>query len=144
MRVEGFDFPDDLLYMRGHVWVGLKDKTARIGLTSLGSSLTKEIVHVDLPDNGEEFNAMEPMASFETIKSVTEVSAPFKCMVSQVNETLLDDPSLINKDPYGEGWILEASILEDSRDNLMDVKSAAEYFKNIFLKEKERYAGIYE
>lgn len=144
MKVEGFDFPDDLLYAKGHVWVRVDGEDTRVGLTSLGSSLAKEIVHVDLPDNGEEFEALEPMASFETIKSVTEVLAPFHCKISAVNEHLLDDPSLINKDPYGVGWILEADILEENRENLMDVKSAAEYFKNILLKEKERYAGIYE
>ena len=71
MKIDEFEFPGDLKYMKGHIWVKT-DKTnknkARLGITSLGSSLAKEIVHVDLPENNDEFESMEPMASFETIK----------------------------------------------------------------------------
>jgi glycine cleavage system H protein len=145
MKVDDFDFPDGLLYLRGHVWVKLDGKKARMGLTSLGSSLAKEIVHVDLPDDGKEYSAGEPMASFETIKSVSEVSAPFRCRIFKVNENLLDAPSLINADPYGKGWVLEVEVLDkEPKKGLMTVKEAADYFGKILSAEKERYKGIYE
>ncbi len=146
MKVEGFEFPDDLFYMKGHVWVRLDsgNARARMGVTSLGNSLAKEIVHVDLPDDDAVFDPYDPMASFETIKSVTEVCAPFNCKVVAVNEKLLDDPSLINKDFYGGGWIVEIEALEGTGNLLMDAPAAAEYFKKILLKEKERFAGIYD
>lgn len=143
MRVDGFDLPDDLKYMKSHIWVKFVGKKAVLGLTSLGSSLTKEIVHVDFPDEGEEFSVGEPMASFETIKSVTEITAPFRCRVSRINEKLLDDPSQINRDPYSN-WIIEVNVLGESEGELMDVKEAAEYFSKILSAEKERYKGIYD
>lgn len=145
MRVDEFDFPDSLSYLRGHVWVKLDGKKARMGLTSLGSSLAKEIVHVDLPDDGKEYSAGEPMASYETIKSVSEVTAPFRCRIFKVNENLLDAPSLINADPYGKGWVLEAEVLDkEPKKSLMSVKEAAKYYSKILSAEKERYQGIYE
>ncbi|MEA3255458.1 MAG: glycine cleavage system protein H [Candidatus Altiarchaeota archaeon] len=143
MKLEDFEFPDDLGYMKGHIWVEIKEGEARLGVTSLGSSLAKEIVHVDLPENNEEFNVLDPMASFETIKSVTEISAPFDCRVTGVNEKLLDDPSLINTDPYRNGWIIKLHILKDNGD-LMNVEEAVEYYGKILGKEKERYKGIYD
>jgi len=145
MKLDKFEFPDDLFYMRGHVWVRMGGNEAKLGITSLGSSLAKEIVHVDLPENNEEFEALEPIASFETIKSVTEISAPFDCKVTEVNEKLLDDPSLINSDCYGDGWILKLKIVgKKDNENLMGIKEAAEYYEKILGKEKERYKGIYE
>ena len=168
MKIDKFEFPDDLMYMKGHIWVkteagGVKgdgpgdngaegngsnkavvgSRKAVVGITSLGSSLAKEIVHVDLPENNEEFELLEPMASFETIKSVTEIISPFDCKVIGVNEKLLDDPSLINTDPYGGGWIIKLHSLKDNGD-LMDVKEAVKYYEKILSKEKERYKGIYD
>lgn len=145
MKLDEFDFPDDLRYMKGHFWVKIDRNKAVIGITSLGSSLTKEIVHIDMPENNTEFESMEPMASFETIKSVTEIHSPFNCRVMDVNEKLLDDPSLINSDPYGKGWILKVKITGDINDrDLMDVDKAVEYYGRILNKEKERYKGIYD
>ena len=143
MKLEDFEFPDDLRYMKGHIWVEIKEGEAMMGVTSLGSSLAKEIVHVDLPENNEIFNVLDPMASFETIKSVTEIPAPFDCRVTGVNEKLLDDPSLINTDPYKDGWIIKLHILKDNGD-LMGVAEAVEYYGKILGKEKERYKGIYD
>jgi glycine cleavage system H protein len=145
MKIDEFDFPDGLSYIRGHVWVKSEGKTARLGLTSLGASLAKEIVHVDLPDDGREYAVGEVLASYETIKSVSEVIAPFRCRVSKVNENLLDAPSLINADPYGKGWVLEVEVLEKgSKNDIMSVEQAAEYYGKILSAEKERYKGIYD
>lgn len=145
MKVDKFEFPDNLMYMRGHIWVEINESEARLGITSLGSSLAKEIVHVDLPENNEKFREMDPIASFETIKSVTEITAPFNCTVIEVNERLLDDPSLIHSDPYGTGWIIKLSIPGKGKNsNLMNVEEAAEYYKKILCREKDRYRGIYD
>ena len=145
MRLNEFEFPDDLKYMKGHIWIRIEGDEAVVGLTSFGSSLTKEIVHIDMPENNTEFKSMEPMASFETIKSVNEIHAPFNCRVIEVNEKLFDNPSLINSDPYGDGWILRLKIIDNiNMGNLMDVNEAVGYYKKILIKEKERYKGIYD
>ncbi|MBN2251684.1 MAG: glycine cleavage system protein H [Candidatus Altiarchaeota archaeon] len=144
MKLEEFDYPDGLKYIPGHVWAKIDGDKARIGLTGFGSSLAKEIVHIDLPENGEEFELMRSIASYETIKSVSQVPAPFRCRITAVNEKLLDNPSLINTDPYGDGWIAEIEILDAKESRLMDSKEAVEYYGKILKKEKERYGGIYD
>lgn len=147
MILGDFDFPDGLKYAQGHVWIkmGRKKGEATIGITSLGASLAKEIVHIDLPDDNKVFEAGEPIATYETIKSVSEVTLPFKCKIKAINEKLLDMPSLINTECYGDGWIVKIIFeKEPKKGSLMDVKEAVKAYKKILDKEKERYAGIYD
>jgi len=76
MMVENFVFPDKLLYTTKHVWVKIEDDIAKVGVTSLGQSLAKGIVHVDLPVVGQNVKRNEVVASFETIKAVIKVPYP--------------------------------------------------------------------
>ncbi len=133
-------------YTKGQVWLKIKGQTATIGLTSLGASLAKEIVHIDLPEDEEEFAAGKPIATYETIKSVNEITVPIGCKIVHVNEKLLDNPSTINTDCYGDGWIVRIELLDKEKENkeLLDVKEAVKHYKKILDKEKERYAGIYD
>lgn len=142
MQVHEFSFPDDLCYLKGNIWLKEKKGFFVLGLTSLGASLAKEIVHIDLPDDKEKFSAGENIASFETIKSVTSINLPFECVIKKVNNKLLDNPTLINIDCYGDGWIMELSAKETK--DTMNIKEAAAYYKKIIDKEKERYKGIYD
>ena len=145
MKLSDFDFPDDLKYTRGHLWLRAKAGSATVGLTSLGASLAKEIVHIDLPDDGAEYKAGTPIATYETIKSVTEITLPFDCKIKKANEKLLDMPSLINTECYGDGWIIEIGFeAKAAEKELMDVKEAVRHYQKILEKEKERYAGIYD
>jgi glycine cleavage system H protein len=145
MKLDVFDYPDDLKYTKGHIWLKVKAGTATIGVTSLGASLAKEIVHIDLPEDGEEFSAGKPLATYETIKSVSEITLPISCKAVKVNEKLLDNPSLINADCYGDGWIAKVKFTDkDAEKALLDVKEAVKNYKMILDKEKERYKGIYD
>jgi glycine cleavage system H protein len=145
MKLDIFDYPGDLKYTKGHIWLKVKGDSATVGITSLGASLAKEIVHIDLPEDDEEFAAGKPLATYETIKSVSEITLPIACKVSKVNEKLLDNPSLINIDCYGDGWIAKIKIIGvDADKELLDVKDAVKNYKKILDKEKERYKGIYD
>jgi glycine cleavage system H protein len=145
MKLDVFEYPDDLKYTKGHIWLRIKKDGTTIGVTSLGASLAKEIVHIDLPDDGEEFAAGKPLATYETIKSVSEITLPLACTVTKVNEKLLDNPSLINIDCYGDGWIAKVKITDKAgEEELLDVKEAVKNYKKILDKEKERYKGIYD
>jgi glycine cleavage system H protein len=145
MKLDVFDYPDDLGYTKGHIWLKVKACSATVGITSLGASLAKEIVHIDLPEDGEEFAAGKPIATYETIKSVSEITLPIACKVTKVNEKLLDNPSRINSDCYGDGWIAKIKITDkDACKELLDVKEAVKNYKKILDKEKERYKGIYD
>ena len=145
MKLDSFDYPDDLKYTKGHVWVKSKGGSATIGITSMGASLAKEIVHIDLPEDGEEFAAGKPVATYETIKSVSEITLPFACTAVNANDKLLDNPSLINSDCYGDGWIAKIKLDPKAPEKgLLSVKEAVANYKKILDREKERYAGIYD
>ena len=143
MLVDEFDFPDELKYLKGNLWIKEKKNSFVIGLTSLGASLAKEIVHIDLPDDNAVFPAGEMIASYETIKSVTSITLPFDTKIKKINEKLLDNPALINIDCYGDGWIMETAKPKETKD-IMNNKEAAAYYKKIITKEKQRYKGIYD
>ena len=145
MKLDIFDYPDDLRYTKGHIWLKVKGGSATVGITSLGASLAKEIVHIDLPEDGEEFIAGKPIATYETIKSVSEITLPFACKALKANEKLLDNPSMINSDCYGDGWIAKVKITDAAGEQeLLSVKDAVASYKKILDKEKERYKGIYD
>jgi len=145
MKLDIFDYLDNLKYTKGHIWLKVKGGSATVGITSLGASLAKEIVHIDLPEDDEEFAVGKPLATYETIKSVSEITLPIACKVIKVNEKLLDNPSLINSDCYGDGWIVKIKITGiDADKELLDVKEAVKNYKKILDKEKERYKGIYD
>ncbi|MCL7474947.1 MAG: hypothetical protein SCH39_06550 [Methanosarcinales archaeon] len=138
MQVEDFEFPEDRLYLKNHVWL-LEGESLTIGITQLGQSLSKEIVHIDLPDEGETVHAHDLLVAYETIKAVSQISLPFDCVVEMVNDVLWDKPSLINDDPYTV-WMVKVSG-ELDRNALMDVETACNYYGKLVKKERERYAG---
>lgn len=138
MLVEDFEFPDDRLYLKNHVWL-LEGDPITLGITQLGQSLSKEIVHIDLPDEGEMVKAHDLLVAYETIKAVSQISLPFDCMVEEVNDVLWDKPNMINEDPY-KMWLVKVRG-EINRDALMDVEAAGGYFSELIKKERERYKG---
>jgi glycine cleavage system H protein len=138
MQVEEFEFPEDRLYVKNHVWL-LEGEPHTIGITQLGQSLSKEIVHIDLPDEGETVRAHDLLIAYETIKAVSQISLPFDCVVEEVNDVLWDNPNQINDDPY-KVWMVKVRG-EIDRNNLMDVEAACSYYGELIKKERERYAG---
>lgn len=142
MIVEKYRFPDDLLYTPEHLWVKVEGTKARVGVTDLGQSLAKEIVHVDLPLTRRYVKRRENVASFETIKAVMKIPSPFSGRISEVNASLVETPEVINKDPYGAGWLFTIA-LEDAREirGLMPVREAKRYFRQFIKREREKYGS---
>lgn len=99
-------FPEDLRYTDTHEWIRSEDGRLRVGISDHAQSELGELVYVDLPEVGRQVEAGETVAEVESTKSVGEVYAPAAGTVVAVNEALEDDPELVNRDPYGEGWIL--------------------------------------
>lgn len=139
MKAYEFDFPEDRYYLKNHVWLKPENGYVILGLTELGQSLSKGIVHIDLPDTGESVKKGDTLIAYETIKAVSQISLPFDSMVEKINEKLWDDPNIINSDPYGE-WLVKIKG-EFSEKLVMNVKDAVEYYKKLISKERERYAG---
>jgi len=95
----------DLKYTKDHEWVKVEDNLARIGITDHAQSELTEIVFVELPSSGKEVKAGEVLGNVESVKTVSEVFSPVSGVVREANGKLVDSPELLNKDPYGNGWI---------------------------------------
>ncbi len=138
MKAYEFEFPEDRYYLKNHVWLKQEDAQILIGITELGQSLSKGIVHIDLPEIGESIKKGDMLVAYETIKAVSQISLPFDAIVTGVNEKLWEDPNIINSSPYSEWLVKVKGEFKDGK--VMNVKEAAEYYGRLIAKERERYA----
>ncbi len=120
---------ENLLYTKTHEWVLKKNGFARIGITDHAQESLTDIVFVEFPEKGERFKKGEKIVTLESVKSVSEVFAPFTGKILSLNEKLNDEPSLINSSPYDEGWIVEMEI--ENEKELEDLMPPEEYRKII-------------
>ena len=119
--------PEELRYSSEHEWVRVNGSTARIGITDFAQESLGDVVFVQLPDVGLEIVAGASAAEIESTKSVSDVYVPVSGEVTAVNEALVGAPELVNQDPYGEGWILEVSLVTPAEvDQLMDAAAYSE------------------
>jgi glycine cleavage system H protein len=117
----------DLKYTKDHEWVRVEDKLARIGITDHAQTELTEIVFVELPSGGKEVKVGEVLGNVESVKTVSEVFAPVSGTVKEANGKLVDSPELLNKDPYGQGWIAIVEMTDPSE--LSSLMSADDYKK---------------
>ena len=111
------DVPADLRYTVEHEWISrTADDTVRVGITDFAQSSLGDVVYVQLPDVGTEVAAGEAFGEVESTKSVSDLYAPISATVVAVNAELEGNPSLINSDPYGQGWLVELQADSDTLD----------------------------
>ena len=101
--------PDDLKYTKDHEWVRVDGDRVIIGITDFAQDALGDVVYVDVPETGTQVKAGEPFGEVESTKSVSDVYAPVSGTVVDRNAQLADDPELVNRDPYGEGWMVAIS-----------------------------------
>lgn len=106
------NIPKDLRYSREHEWVRVDGSIARVGITDFAQESLGDVVFVQLPDVGLEIVAGASASEIESTKSVSDVYVPVSGVVQAVNAALVDTPELVNRDPYGEGWILEVALAD--------------------------------
>jgi glycine cleavage system H protein len=97
--------PDDLRYSPDHEWVRLEDGRLRLGITDYAQDALGDVVFVEIPELGAQFEAAAKVSEVESTKSVSDIYAPVAGRVVEVNEVLSDSPERLNDDPYGGGWI---------------------------------------
>ena len=115
------EVPDDLLYTAEHEWIRIDGDEVIIGITDFAQDALTEVVWVELPEVGAIVAEMESFASVESVKSVSEIYAPLSGTVTEVNESLEDEPEQINDDPYGSGWICKINTGGNNEsENLLD------------------------
>ena len=130
MNLEGYSFPDDLYYDKNHFWARVEDDLVVMGTTDFSQQLAGEITYVDIDQEGEEVQQGKPFASIESGKWVGRVYAVVSGEVVAVNETLEDEPELINQSPYQDGWLfkISPSDLDNDLGKLMKPGPALEEF----------------
>ena len=121
--------PDDLLYTETHEWIKREGNNVRVGITDHAQSELTDVVYVELPKKDRQVNAREAIAVVESVKAASDIYAPVKGKVVEVNKALEANPGLINREPFGEGWIFVLQI-EDAGD-LKQLRDAAAYKKQI-------------
>ena len=104
------DNPKDLKYTKEHEWVKIDGGVATIGITDFAQAELTDIVFVELPEKGKHATAGKEMAVVESVKSVSDIFAPVSGEIIEVNDKLLDNPELLNKEPYDSGWIVKIKI----------------------------------
>jgi glycine cleavage system H protein len=110
MEIGNYSFPDDLLFDKEHNWARIEGTQATIGLSDFGQDLAGEIVYAEVPRVGRDIVFGEPFMSLESGKWVGRVKAVVTGKISEANEEIEWESTLINDDPYGEGWFVKVEL----------------------------------
>lgn len=127
MSKEDGVYPEDLHYTKEHEWLKVSGSIATVGITQYAQGELGDIVYVELPQMGAAIVAGEPFGTVESVKAVSEIYAPVSGEVSEINGALEAAPDAVNRDPYGEGWLIRITLAGPlEKEGLM---SAADYRK---------------
>lgn len=116
------NIPNELKYTQSHEWVSREaNGNVRIGITDHAQEALGDLVFVELPAVGDETDQGDSVAVVESVKAASDIYAPVTGEVVAINEDLEDDPGLINNDPYGDGWLYEVALSDETElDGLLD------------------------
>jgi glycine cleavage system H protein len=110
VKIDKYEFPDDLLYDKEHNWARIEGNTATIGMTDFGQDLAGEIVYAEVPRVGRELKAGEPFMSLESGKWVGRVKAIVSGKIVEANGEIEWEATVINQEPYGGGWFAKVEM----------------------------------
>ena len=127
----------DRYYTKDHEWALVKGNRVWVGITDYAQKELGDIVYVDLPSVGEEFEIGDTLANVESVKSVSPVYAPLSGSVVEVNEALGDEPALVNESPYEDGWMVVLELKDPSEvEDLLSPEEYAGILAEIVMEEK--------
>lgn len=104
--------PESFRYTKDHEWAKVEGKRARVGITDYAQDQLTDVVYVELPPVGKAFKRGETIGTVESVKAVSEIFAPVSGKVVEVNKDLADKPEVVNKDPYGAGWMVALEVAD--------------------------------
>jgi glycine cleavage system H protein len=114
-------YPDDLRYHREHDWARIDGEEATLGITWFAQDSLGELVHYEPPAAGSTVSKDSSYGEVESVKAVSDIVAPLSGEVLEVNQKAVDEPEVVNEDPYGEGWLIRIRIADSSEvEGLMD------------------------
>ncbi len=125
------DIPSDLRYTEEHEYVKTGDEagTVIVGITDYAQGELGDIVYVDLPDVGTSLSRMDVFGTIEAVKAVSELFSPLAGEVIEINGALENDPGLVNKDPYGDGWMIKMQLR--SAGELNELLASTDYAQHV-------------
>jgi len=123
------EVPPELKYSREHEWVRLDGETATVGITDFAQDQLGDIVYLDLPKPGTSVDQFGKIGEIESVKSVSELFTPIGGEVTEINETARDNPEIVNRSPYGDGWLIRLRVSDP--DQLNKLLAADEYSATI-------------
>ena len=117
------NFPQNVKYTNEHEWIRLEGDVAYVGITDYAQEQLGDIVFVDIPTEGETLEAWEVFGTIEVVKTISDLFLPVAGEVVEQNPALEENPELVNKDPYGEGWLIKMKPANAADlDNLLDAE----------------------
>ena len=122
--------PRDYKYTKEHEWVRLEGDTATVGVTNYAATQLGDMVYIDMPTVGAQINQGDSMGALESVKAAADFYSPIGGEVVERNERLLDEPGIINADPFGDGWFARIKPSDTSElDSLMSPEEYDEFEK---------------
>lgn len=133
MDFQGYNIPDDLLYTKEHEWAKEEGATVRVGITDYAAKTLNDVVYVTSPKPNEKVEQFKSMGTVESIKAVSEIYSPLSGTVVKVNSQLDSHPELVNKSPYGDGWLIEVRPTNYviQKKSLLDAEAYAAHLKGL-------------
>ena len=117
------NIPADLKYTKDHEWIRVEGNVVTIGITDFAQGELGDIVFVEIETEGEELDAEEVFGTVEAVKTVSDLFMPLGGKVTEFNAGLESDPEVVNKDPYGEGWMIKVEMADSSElDGLLSAE----------------------
>jgi len=121
--------PENVKYTEEHEWISVEGNIATIGITDYAQGELGDVVFVELPQVNASLKQMDAFGTIEAVKAVSDLFAPVSGTIVEINEKIIDTPEIVNKDPYGDGWMIKIQMSDSKElDNLLD---AAHYKKKI-------------
>jgi len=134
-----YDVPDGLYYHKEHMWVRVEGDEAVVGLNDFSQKLAGEISYMEMPEEGDEVKQDEAVGSYETGKWLGKLYAPVSGEITAMNEEAEDEPTLVNKDPYGKGWLFKVKMSDSSQvKSLMQGEDALKWLREEIAKHPKK------
>lgn len=119
--------PNNLKYTKDHEWISIDGDYAFVGITNFAQKELGDIVFVEIESLDQEIKSGEVFGSVEAVKTVSDLFMPITGEIIEINQNIIDNPELINSDPYGQGWMIKIKILDSNEiEDLLDLKSYEE------------------
>jgi len=122
------NIPEKLKYSKEHEWIAIDGDTVTIGITDYAQGELGDVVFVELPGEGDTFEIQDAFGTIEAVKAVSDLYCPVTGEIVEINESLEDAPETVNKDPYGEGWMIKIKAEDSTQlENLLDAAAYREF-----------------